>query len=121
MIIFNKKDTASDFSRPERSIVFNQRYFGGNGNRINNYCIRNGFLRGRIVDYPSPHCLRRRFSGAFNRIRSWQSPAFITSIIQSNNAFDSFRENLEFSHHATVHWSIGGDIGDVNAAHSPME
>ena len=74
-----------------------------------------------MVNYPDRHCLKRKFSGNFNRITPWHSPAFITSILQSNENYVDFRENLEHSHHNVVHWSLGGNIGDINTAHSPLE
>ncbi|XP_015793856.1 uncharacterized protein LOC107370381 [Tetranychus urticae] len=115
-------DGAAEFTAPHTSRVFSESYFGGNGNPNNNYCVSSGIQANLSIGYPETRCLRRNFQGPnANSIAPWQSPAFITSIIQTSSSYDTFRQNLEHSLHNSMHFGIGGNVGDMISSWSPVD
>lgn len=118
------QDAAADFAAPHQSMVFGDDYFGGNGDRRRGYCIKNGFQANLMVNFPDRHCLKRDFQGdQADTIAAWHSPALITSMIQttSGRGYDNFRQQLEYSLHNSIHFSVGGSNGDFAKSISPLD
>ncbi|RWS00654.1 hypothetical protein B4U79_16837 [Dinothrombium tinctorium] len=88
---------------------------GANGNADDDYCIQNGVAAYWERTEPEPGCVRRQYAGQDNIIPAWHSPEFITSILQTSNTFDEFRNRLEYSLHSLMHNNIGGRLGDLTS------
>ncbi|OMJ12631.1 Tyrosinase [Smittium culicis] len=101
-------NSPEDFVDPASSIIFTDKYFGGNGVGPGN-CVASGMQAGWSLNYPSPKCLNRAYNGG-NRIQSWYNPAYVESLIQRNNNLDSFRSEIEYSQHGSVHIGLGGTM-----------
>ncbi|OMJ25893.1 Tyrosinase [Smittium culicis] len=103
-------DATRDYQNPDKSVVFNPDYLGGNGDPSRDNCISNGVQFGWNMSYPQPHCLRRIFNGPNGTMKSWYSPETMTSTLQTSTGMDNFRSNLEFTLHGAVHLGVSGDM-----------
>ncbi|KAI9297861.1 Di-copper centre-containing protein, partial [Neoconidiobolus thromboides FSU 785] len=110
-IILPYWDWSMDSQSPERSIIFRNDYFGGNG-RDGDNCVANGPFTGWNVNVPNVHCLKRDFDNN-STISSFYSPEALELIFMQSTNYDSFRQTIEGSPHAVVHVGIGGDVGDL--------
>ncbi|OMH78437.1 Tyrosinase [Zancudomyces culisetae] len=108
-------DSARDFSDPAASQVFTSSYAGGNG-RGNN-CVVDGMQGQWTMGFPTKHCLQRIFNNGA-KIKSWESPERISNILMTSTTYDSFRNNLEYGLHASIH---NGIAGDMSSKHSPND
>ena len=58
---------SKDYEFPHSSVVFGEKYLGGDGDAKNNYCVRNGPFANMTVSFPNKHCLRRNFADKIGR------------------------------------------------------
>jgi hypothetical protein len=72
-------DFSSDFSAPEKSIIWD--FFGHAGNESQDYCVSDGPFAYQQLNYPKPHCLRREWSEK-GTIPVWEPPEWMTAINQ---------------------------------------
>ncbi|KAJ3228454.1 hypothetical protein HK099_000009 [Clydaea vesicula] len=119
-------DIALDSFAPSRAIVFQEKYFGGNGNKNDDYCLQSGTFGGRIAEHPKKHCLRRNFD--LNQIytkgnaEATIGAMFTDELLEMSKKngeirqFDYFRNLLESTIHEALHFGIGGNKGDMSKA-----
>ncbi|KAJ3057239.1 hypothetical protein HK097_010599 [Rhizophlyctis rosea] len=106
-------DWSYDSQAPEKSPIWQAKYFGGNGDPRRNWCIRNGNFSVQAT-FPYPHCVKRDWrTGAKadprfgNMIAAQFSPVemeYVTDV----PTYDQFRHALEnhpqvfFLHHVNI-------------------
>ncbi|KAJ2792013.1 hypothetical protein GGI18_000719 [Coemansia linderi] len=100
-------DELRDFANPAASEVMSAKFVGTNGQ--GDGCVRDGNQAGTTLNYPSNHCLRRRYN-AGNRINAWYSPEFIQSVLSRSTRMSQLRPGIEFSLHGAIHLAMGGDM-----------
>ncbi|KAF7682773.1 Tyrosinase [Astathelohania contejeani] len=93
-------DWTIDCEDPSKSIIFDEKYWGGK------ICFE--------VGYPEKHCLARNE----NDIDPFYSMAQINKIINRKMKYDEFRDILELVPHAIVHFNVGGKKGDMAMMYS---
>lgn len=108
---------AMDSQAPERSIVFSNTRFGGNGG--SGGCVTTGAFASWRPHYPSPHCLQRQFD-ASSKINAFYSSDVITRIISQSADYDALRRAIEFAPHGSVHVGIGGDMALMQSPNDPI-
>ena len=102
-----------DSQAPERSPIFS--YFGGDG-RTSDHCLVNGPFANWTTQFPSVHCLSRRFQmndAANGHLMGAQyTPIQIEYILSNYRTYHDFRTVLEEHPHNMIHYGIGGDMFD---------
>lgn len=109
-------DWTADSQAPERSPIWAESAFGGNGNGT---CIANGRFSSQRAIVPEPHCINRRFQRRTNNgnmMSALYSPAQIQFIMDRIESYDAFRSAIETIPHDAVHVAVGGDMGAVESA-----
>ncbi|KAJ3271418.1 hypothetical protein HK104_004687, partial [Borealophlyctis nickersoniae] len=106
-------DWSYDSQAPERSDIWNPRWFGGNGN---GNCIPNGPYANQRATFPTPHCINRNFQGRDPRtgaaiMGAQFSPVEMEFMIDVET-YSQVRESLENIPHNTIHNDVGGDMSD---------
>ncbi|KAI9297837.1 Di-copper centre-containing protein, partial [Neoconidiobolus thromboides FSU 785] len=112
-------DWTLDSQAPERSILFQPNYFGGNGDKQKNECISTSPYATWSMQVPSTHCLKRKFDLG-DKISSFYSPEAIEAILRTSTTYDQFRKNIELIPHAKVHDNIGGDMTEMFSPNDPL-
>ncbi|PVU90898.1 hypothetical protein BB561_004667 [Smittium simulii] len=102
-------DVALDSASPEKSAILTTDYFGGNGDE-NTGCVKDGFVKGWIAQFPNNECVKRSFSEGDGKIEPWSTPELLTSDMQLAEGYDDFRSRIEFGLHGQVHNGLGGDL-----------
>ncbi|KAI8587058.1 hypothetical protein BDZ88DRAFT_454424 [Geranomyces variabilis] len=118
-------DWSYDSQQPERSPLFTNTYFGGNGDTANNSCLETGPFAGESAVYPWPHCLSRGFffgdnNGTGDMMGAQYSPIEMEWVLR-HTTFDAFRKALENHPHNMIHTALGGDMsGLVSSVNDPI-
>lgn len=108
-----------DSQQPERSVVFTEEYFGGNGKFEDPRCIASGPFVNMIVNYPKPHCLARSFNNK-DKMTPFYPKEIMDALISSARNYDSFRTVIEAGPHGIVHNNIGGDMKEMWSNNDPI-
>ncbi|KAJ3277346.1 hypothetical protein HK104_003374, partial [Borealophlyctis nickersoniae] len=109
-------DWSYDSQAPERSDIWNPRWFGGNGNGNGN-CIAQGPFANQPARFPTEHpCIRRNFQGRDPRtgvaiMNPQFSPVEMDFMIDVET-YHQVREALENHPHNSIHSEIGGDMSN---------
>ncbi|KAI8874301.1 Di-copper centre-containing protein, partial [Ramicandelaber brevisporus] len=100
-----------DYQAPHTSAIYQSWMTGGNGDGSG--CVRDG-LMGSLgtYNYPSPHCLQRRFNGG-NSITPWWSDGQVAGMISSARSYNDIRNAIEFGPHPFIHSNTGGDVATM--------
>ncbi|KAJ2852724.1 hypothetical protein IWW36_000081 [Coemansia brasiliensis] len=106
-----------NYQDPTSSPVLSDNYFGGDGDAANDGCVPSGIAKDWTLVFPQSHCLRRKYGEGMS-MKSWYSPEFVTSILQSSGTYADFRSGLENTVHGLPHLTLGGDM---NTMHSPLD
>jgi hypothetical protein len=72
-------DFSSDFSAPEKSIIWE--FFGHAGNPNQDYCVIDGPFANQQLNYPKRHCLKREWNKN-GTIPALVPPEWMTSVLQ---------------------------------------
>ncbi|KAJ3007113.1 hypothetical protein HKX48_009310 [Thoreauomyces humboldtii] len=119
-------DWSYDSQAPERSPIFSDEYFGGNGDVANNSCINTGRFAGITAVYPNAHCVARAFlagdnDGNADMYGAQYSPIEMQWVVQQAT-YDTFRVGLEsHPHNNKLHNSMGGDMaGLLSSVNDPI-
>jgi hypothetical protein len=109
---------AVDAEDPEKAPVFAENAFGGDG-RSADGCIATGAYALAKSQYPTDHCIRRKWSFP-DRMFYIIPHDRINEIIVKSKTFDMFRRTLEMSPHGNLHEKIGGDMGSFYSPNDPL-
>jgi tyrosinase len=104
-------DWTKNSQAPDRSIIWQSKYFCGNGSGGDN-CI-SGCKFAMQLDYPSRHCLRRNFRGSGGRLNAFSNRATVEMALTENNGYSTFNRVMETRIHSTPHVQIGGQNGEM--------
>ena len=108
-------DWSLDSQAPDTSFVWSPNTFGGDG-QGNTQCVADGPFSKFPTIFGSRGCLARSFGSQFNGLQAnfatW-SPEAVNLILTDNADFNSFRSNLEFGPHGSVHVAVGGSMGSL--------
>lgn len=85
-------DTTSDFSAPEKSIIWN--WFGRSGNANGNFCVSDGPFANTQLNYPNRHCLRREWNRD-GTISPLEAPEWLSVVNQIGVLPDFFKISKE--------------------------
>ncbi|EPZ33292.1 Tyrosinase domain-containing protein [Rozella allomycis CSF55] len=108
-------DWTLDSQAPEKSMVFREDYFGGNG-AGSSYCVQNGPFKSWKV---GEQCLSRSFDGG-DRISAFIAPEALKNILATTNSYKTFHETIEYGSHGLVHTSIGGNMATMRSSYDPL-
>jgi tyrosinase len=97
-----------------------QTEFGRDGDPAADFCVSSGAFRGWKPMYPTPHCLRRKWTEP-GRIGALYSPENLMAAASTAVNYAAFRPSIEGAPHASVHINIGGAVGDMAMMHSPND
>lgn len=111
-------DWSLDALEPERSAVFTNNYFGGNG-RSPDHVVNTGPFANWQCTVPSNHLLRRNFN-AKQTITPFLSVEVVDRIVAKETSYDGLCRSLERAN-GHVHNGIGGIGGDMSYMHSPND
>jgi hypothetical protein len=115
LVTFLYWDWTKDSQAPEKSIIWQNKYFGGNGSSKDK-CVT-GSKFAMQLKYPNIHCLKRAFKGG-SKLSSFSNGPSIEMILSRNSDYSGIAKALESSPHATVHMQVGGKGGDVSTMYS---
>jgi hypothetical protein len=107
-----------DSQAPEKSIVFTNEYFGGNGHGSNG-CVSDGPFADWKPYYVPEHCLSRKFIFG-TKMGTLYSPEAIQYSINRGTEFITFSHDIESTSHATVHNGIGGGMWYMYSPSDPL-
>ncbi|ORY04901.1 Di-copper centre-containing protein [Basidiobolus meristosporus CBS 931.73] len=110
-------DWTIDSQAPHQSEIFNENYFGGDGDLKG--CVSNGPFAGWQMKYPDPHCLSRKFN-LQGKIGTFYSSDVIMNVANSSRTYADFRGQLESPIHGVVHMGIGGDMTAMTSPNDPL-
>ncbi|KAI9229520.1 MAG: hypothetical protein DHS80DRAFT_22282 [Piptocephalis tieghemiana] len=105
-----------DAARPETSPVLQDDMMGGNSF---GQCLTSGPFAGWQRPYPSPGCLRRRYSQG-SSIGAFANPSIINVITARSTEYDEFRRSIEMGPHAGPHNGIGADMAGMQSPADPL-
>ncbi|KXN71985.1 Di-copper centre-containing protein, partial [Conidiobolus coronatus NRRL 28638] len=94
---------------PEDSIVFTNKYFGGNGG--------GGCIGGRYSN-SGMGCVLRNFDQG-RSIGAFAAPEVIRNVLRAGS-FSEFWNRIEASPHGNVHNNIGGDMATMSSCKDPF-
>jgi tyrosinase len=106
---------ALDSQNPEKSIVFTEVYFGGNG-AWPSYDVVTGPFANMPVPYPRPGKLKRRFNNG-NTITPLLTPENLMDIIDDSKSYNEFNLEISLKPHADVHDYIAYDYYEIGNIH----
>lgn len=118
-------DWTVDSQAPEKSELFSPKWFGGNGDPENQWCISDGQFQEwtavYLEDRPAP-CVQRNWRGRNGAMPTFHSDIEIEEILQlSKDSYNTFRKNVEVGPHGQVHVNIGGDMsGTSTSTNDPL-
>lgn len=112
-------DWSLESQAPEKSVVFSNTYFGGNGSGSLK-CVTNGAFSAWKPSYPRSHCMTRSFSLANNRIGALYSAELVNYAISTSKTYDGLRTAFEPTAHAAVHNNIGSDFSQMMSPNDPL-
>ncbi|KXN69351.1 Di-copper centre-containing protein, partial [Conidiobolus coronatus NRRL 28638] len=107
-----------DSQAPERSIVFTEDYFGKSGGFDD--CVDTGQFAWTYSNVPEAHCIRRRFNKA-PLLTSFYSPEALEVMLATSPTYYEFYIRIGGPPHASVHESVGGEVGDLLNMWSPND
>lgn len=111
-------DWSLDSVEPHKSPVLSRQYFGGNGLKSQDNCLRSGPFSNWEMSYPTPHCLKRDFDEG-DQVSAFSSPESIVLDLEENR-FSDFSYQVEIKH-GSPHVNIGGFKGDLFPMYSPND
>jgi hypothetical protein len=98
------KDTVSQKNSP---VWDDKSGFGGNGTAHGN-CIDDGIFKPWKMQWPSEHCIRRRFDANISSVN--YTTNFVQAIRKTSTSYHDFRNALESGPHKAIHNTIGGEM-----------
>jgi tyrosinase len=109
---------SKDSQAPERSIVFTEEYFGKSGGWED--CINTGQFSWTYSNVPNAHCIKRRFNKK-PYLTAFYSPEALEIMIDTSASYNEFYTRIGGAPHASIHESIGGEVGDLYNTASPND
>jgi hypothetical protein len=109
-------------SNPHQHPVLQNKMYGGNGNKNNNWCLDSGTFANTNVTNPSRKCLQRKYDKNGNtELSSFSSKEVVQSTIDGNNKYSNFRSSIQGNIHNLPHNYIGGGKFDMATLFSPND
>ncbi|KAI9298903.1 Di-copper centre-containing protein, partial [Neoconidiobolus thromboides FSU 785] len=114
-----------DSQAPEKSGLFTERYFGGNGNPDNDDCVEDGAFANWEVLYDGSgkedkHCLKRRFKNDDGSMGVFYAPEAIKAIVDKADKYSDLTRTFEAAPHGGPHVAIGGDMRLHSSPNDPI-
>jgi tyrosinase len=108
-----------DSQDPEKSVVFTEAYFGGNGVWPKYEVVTGPFIN-MTFPYPEPGKLKREFDEG-TTISSLLTPENLQIMINEANTYDDFNYQISLKPHADIHDNVGGENGHLSTMASPSD